>query len=162
MAGRPLDASAVGRFHAEHGRTLLAYAVSLVEDASLAEDLVQQVFLTLLTGNVTVPVPALPYLLRAVRNTAMNARRARTREVALTDDHHWLEAPPGRAAEAVAIERALHRLSAEQREVVVLRVWAGLTYDEIGHLCACSPNTAASRFRYASEHLRAWLAPLGI
>jgi RNA polymerase sigma-70 factor, ECF subfamily len=162
MTGRPLDATAVGRLYAVHGRVLLAYAASLAEDVPLAEDLLHQVFLSLLTGNVTVPEPALPYLLRAVRNTALNLQRTRRREVALSGDERWLEAPPGRNTEAVAIERALRRLPGQQREVVVLRVWAGMTYEEIGRITGCPANTAASRFRYAREHLRTMLAPLGI
>ncbi len=162
MTGRPLDATTVDRLYTVHGRVLLAYAVSLAGDVPSAEDLLHQVFLTLLTGNVNVPEPALPYLLRAVRNTALNHGRVRRREVALHHDEHWLEAPDGRNTEAVAIERALARLPREQREVVVLRVWAGMTYDEIARITGCPMNTAASRWRYAREQLRNLLAPLGI
>ena len=54
----------------------------------------------------------------------------------------------------LAVRRALARLSDEQREVVVLKVWGGLTFEEIGEQLSISPNTAASRWRYAMEALR--------
>jgi len=53
-----------------------------------------------------------------------------------------------------ALERALARLSVEQREVVALKVEGGLTFEEIGAALAVSPNTAASRYSYALARLR--------
>lgn len=55
------------------------------------------------------------------------------------------------------IREALTDLPPEQREVVVLKVWQGRTFDEIGRLLGISPNTASSRYRYALEKLRAAL-----
>jgi RNA polymerase sigma-70 factor (ECF subfamily) len=159
MSGGPPGSDRAEQLYRDHGRVLLAYATSLVVHVSLAEDIVQQVFLKLLKGTVAVPIPERPYLLRAVRNTALNHRRDRMREVALENGGHWLEAPPGRGLEAMAIEAAMRELPTEQREVVVLRVWAGMTYEEIGEVMGCSLNTAASRFRYAKERLRATMVP---
>jgi RNA polymerase sigma-70 factor, ECF subfamily len=45
----------------------------------------------------------------------------------------------------------------EQREVVHLKLLEGLTFDEIARLLAIPPNTAASRYRYAIDKLRAGL-----
>lgn len=53
-----------------------------------------------------------------------------------------------------ALIQSLALLSAEQREVVVLKVWGELTFDQIGEKLQVSPNTAASRWRYAMEALR--------
>jgi hypothetical protein len=53
-----------------------------------------------------------------------------------------------------ALAESLKLLPAEQREVVVLKVWGDLTFDEIGEQLSISPNTAASRWRYAMEALR--------
>jgi RNA polymerase sigma-70 factor (ECF subfamily) len=52
------------------------------------------------------------------------------------------------------IERALAALPLEQREVIALKVDAGLTFAEIAEVTGVSPNTAASRYRYALEKLR--------
>ena len=56
-----------------------------------------------------------------------------------------------------ALERALARLPVEQREVVALKVDGELTFAEIGAVMGISPNTAASRYRYALGKLRAEL-----
>jgi len=44
-------------------------------------------------------------------------------------------------------------LSPKLREVVVMKIWGGVTFAEISEALAISPNTAASRYRYALEQL---------
>jgi RNA polymerase sigma-70 factor, ECF subfamily len=69
-----------------------------------------------------------------------------------------LEAAPGASPEsAVAVEEALSRLPRAQREVVVMKVFGGLTFDEIAAAMGGSQNTAASRYRYGIEKLKAAL-----
>jgi RNA polymerase sigma-70 factor (ECF subfamily) len=53
-----------------------------------------------------------------------------------------------------AIEEALQRLPRDQREVLVLKIWGELTFEQIGMTLELSPNTAASRYRYALAALR--------
>ena len=50
--------------------------------------------------------------------------------------------------------RCLAKLPADQREVIVLKIWHGYTFDEIGRLMEISPNTAAGRYRYGIQKLR--------
>jgi RNA polymerase sigma-70 factor (ECF subfamily) len=57
------------------------------------------------------------------------------------------------------IEAALRGLPEAQREVLTLKVWSGLTFEEIGQCLSISPNTAASRYRYALNQLRELLTP---
>ena len=57
-----------------------------------------------------------------------------------------------------AIEGALHRIPEDQREVLVLKIWGELTFEQIGRELGLSPNTAASRYRYALAALRQELA----
>ncbi len=59
------------------------------------------------------------------------------------------------------VEDALRALPSEQREVVYLKVYEGLTFREIGERCGVGANTAASRYRYALEALRSVLEPGG-
>ncbi len=150
----------VARLYEVHGRSLLAYACTFAPDLAAAEDVVHGVFLRLLSGKVTLPDSPLPYLFKAVRNTALNERRRQTREVALSHAAGWLEAPAGLEDDAIALETALGTLPLEQREVVVLRIWGQLSFEEVGVVIGCSINTAASRFRYGCQKLRAVLRPL--
>ncbi len=59
-----------------------------------------------------------------------------------------------------ALAVALEALPAEQKAVLVLKVWEGLTFAEIAEVLDISANTAASRYRYALDKLRAGLRPL--
>jgi RNA polymerase sigma-70 factor (ECF subfamily) len=57
-----------------------------------------------------------------------------------------------------ALAAAVAALPSEQREVVALKIDGGLTFAEIAAVTGISANTAASRYRYALEKLRAALA----
>ena len=51
------------------------------------------------------------------------------------------------------VRRALGKLPPSQAEVVVLKIWEEMTFAEIGEVLGQSPNTAASRYRYALQKL---------
>jgi len=139
---------------------LLAYAVSILSDRSVSEDVLHQVFTKLLQGPVGINGTPVHYLYRAIRNTALNYRRNHAREVELTNDDRWLESPPGMEAIGLALEAALRELPDEQREVIVLRVWGQMTFEEAAAALDISPNTAASRYRYGLAKLKERLQPL--
>lgn len=52
------------------------------------------------------------------------------------------------------VEGALRSLAAEQQEVLVLKIWCGLSFAEIGDALDVSANTAASRYRYGLQGMR--------
>jgi len=56
-----------------------------------------------------------------------------------------------------ALLRAVERLPAEQKEVLTLKIWAELTFDEIARTLDESLNTVASRYRYALQKLKDWV-----
>jgi RNA polymerase sigma factor (sigma-70 family) len=158
-----LKPSDVGCLYVDHGSLLTGYACAILGDRSAAEDVVHQVFTRLLRGDVSIAGRPLAYLCRAVRNTAMNHQRDRSREARLdAANASWLEAPNGLAEAALAVEAALRRLPAGQREVIVLRVWGQLTFQEIADALDASSNTIASRYRYGLAKLRDILKPLGV
>jgi RNA polymerase sigma-70 factor (ECF subfamily) len=137
----------------DHGPVLLAYAAAMLGDRSAAEDVLHQVFLKLM-GRRDLPSEPRPYLFRAVRNEALNYRRSRSRDVPL-EDQPWLAGPGPRVEESLALEKALAELPAEQREVVVMRIWGEMTLEEIAAVLDLPANTAASRYRYGLSKLRA-------
>jgi RNA polymerase sigma-70 factor (ECF subfamily) len=161
--GQRPDREDVARLYAQHGALLLGYACSLLGDLAAAEDVLHQVFARLLRGNLTIRGAPVAYLCRAVRNAAANHRRARSREVEFDATRpSWLEAPPGLEEMGLAVESALRRLPEEQREVIVLRVWGQLSFQEIADALEAPPNTVASRYRYGLAKLRDILKPLGV
>ena len=144
----------VRRLYDEHGRALLAYACALLRDPSAAEDVLHQVFLNVLRGRAAINGSAAGYLFRAVRNTALNHVRGMSREVELADGGVWLESPDGSTETSMALQSALKTLPEEQREIVVLKIWGALTFEEAAGVIGVSPNTAASRYRYGLAKLK--------
>jgi RNA polymerase sigma-70 factor, ECF subfamily len=63
------------------------------------------------------------------------------------------------AQRAQMIEKAMQELPPEQREILVLKIWSDLSFAQIGTALNLSPNTAASRYRYALARLQESLAP---
>ncbi len=133
---------------------LILYGRALGLNHSEAEDVLQETFLALLQ------LPQAPddpehYCLRAFRNRALNHHRGLWRRLAREwESIRWFERGPDHdQAEAEAMRR-LAQLPAAQREVIVLKIWHGLTFEAIGNLLDVSPNTAAGRYRYGLNKLR--------
>ena len=57
----------------------------------------------------------------------------------------------------VALLRVVDRLPNEQKEVLTLKIWGELTFDEIARTLDLSLNTVASRYRYALQKLKDWV-----
>lgn len=159
LAERKLTADEVRALYDRHGAVLLAYACSFVADGAIAEDVVHQVFVKLLQGKTAVPDAPLGYLYRAVRNAALNMRRNGRREAPLDVENAWFAHRGGDREAAMALQTALLELPEEQREVVMMRVWSGMTLEEIAAAAGVSQNTVASRYRYALGKLRERLRP---
>jgi RNA polymerase sigma-70 factor, ECF subfamily len=158
MSSRPLGdepGDRIGRLYDQYAAGLYRYALIVLADPAAAADAVQQVFVGLLRGSAVVESDE-RYLRRAVRNECFSTFRRRRRD---PDGARGtlLEAVPGRPDnpdERVAIEQAMRALSPVQREIVYLKVYEGLTFEEIANLLAESKNTIASRYRYALDKMR--------
>ena len=114
--------------------------------------MLHQVFERLLRGDIEITGSPAPYLYRAVRNASLNSLRTQTREVELDDG--WLDSPSGMEETAMELQSALMELPEEQREVILLHVWGQMSFEETAMALGISPNTAASRYRYALSKLR--------
>jgi RNA polymerase sigma-70 factor (ECF subfamily) len=60
---------------------------------------------------------------------------------------------------SLAVERALGRLSEEQREAVLLKVYQGFKFEEMAEILSCPVSTVKSRLYTALDLLKATLAP---
>jgi RNA polymerase sigma-70 factor, ECF subfamily len=137
-----------------HGAALVTFARCYGLDFASAEDVVKQVFLRLLRRQTSTPQMPAAYLYRAVRNAALNHRRDRHRETRLSGDETWFVAPNADPVEVLALQNALQELSEDQRETLYLRIWSGMTLQEVAEATETPLNTVASRYRYALEKLR--------
>ena len=154
MPDQKLSADEIKQLYNRHDAALLLYARGFVPDASAAEDLVHGVFLNLLRTRPKVREAPAAYLYRAVKNAALNAQRNRAREAPMPDREIWFTHRGGDHEATLALQAALAELPQEQREAVVMRIWSGMTLEEVAQATDVPLNTAASRYRYALEKLR--------
>jgi RNA polymerase sigma-70 factor (ECF subfamily) len=148
----------IARLYDRYAAGLYRYALMMLADHASAEDAVQQVFSRLLSAKDARPL-AMPdhYLRRAVRNECLTLfRRGGVRRTERNDGRPLLEAVAGAVDhdERLSLEAALRELPADQREVIALKVYEGLTFKEIAELTDVPLNTVASRYRYAIDKLR--------
>ena len=144
----------VRSLYERHAGALALYARSFGLDVASAQDVVQQIFLKLLSGATGVPQLTPGYLFRAVRNACLNVRRDAAKTAPLDAGVSWLVHREGNRELELTLQSALAGLPEDQREVVILHVWGGLTLQEIADVATTSLNTAASRYRYALDKLR--------
>jgi RNA polymerase sigma-70 factor (ECF subfamily) len=145
------------RLYRDKAPELLLYGRALGLSHSEAEDVLQETFLALLKLEAR-PENELHYCLRGFRNRALNHRRSLFRRVVREfESMRWFEREPEETGAERAAMRCLARLPLEQREVIVLKIWHDHTFEEIAEILEISPNTAAGRYRYGIEKLRACL-----
>ena len=144
-----------------YGRKLLLFARQWATSAADAEDIVQEAFVRFWRSprrnQGEAPVQLFAMVRRAGLDQVRSRARRRLREqraAAGEDEAAWFSPMDGNDGRDAEIQAALRLLSDEQREVVVLKIWGELTFEQIGASLDISPNTAASRYRYALEALR--------
>src|SRR6185436_20179657 len=140
-----------------HAPQILLYGRALGLTHSEAEDVLQETFVALLRKPEEPEEPK-HYCLRAFRNRALNYRRSLWRRLTRElESQRWFERTPAQTDTETEAMRCLAELPAEQREVIVLKIWNDLTFEAIGELLEVSPNTVAGRYRYGLQKLKARL-----
>lgn len=142
----------------------------LVKDKYLAEDLFQDMFIkvidTIRGNRYTEEGKFLPWAMRIAHNLCVDhfRRVKRTPTIKTSDNHDIFEVlnfSNENAEEKMMknqtydrIRRMLDLLPEEQREVIILRHYADLSFKEIATLTNCSINTALGRMRYGLINMR--------
>jgi RNA polymerase sigma-70 factor (ECF subfamily) len=157
------DLQALELFYARHARPVFSLALALLGDRARAEDLTHEVFLLIWrsAGAYQPHGSVRAWLLRLTRNRAIDELRRDRRHRQVTaplPDHIWqaLPAPATEvdAAEAQALRDALAALPTEQREVVLLAFWHGLSHQELATRLQTPLGTVKTRLRRAMQTLR--------
>lgn len=152
-----------------YGPKLLLCARQWTRSLADAEDVVQEAFVRYWRHQRDLPGDPQALLITSVRRAALDLARRDSRRTAreekadggLEEREAIFDPLPGDGDERrLEVEAALARLPAEQREVLVLKLWQELTFEQIGEVVGISPNTAASRYRYGLTALRKELKPL--
>jgi RNA polymerase sigma-70 factor (ECF subfamily) len=152
----PIDAEQLGRLLDEHGPALALYAAQWTD---AADDCVQEALVELARQRQS-PDHVVAWLYRVVKYRALNAargdRRRRERESrAMAERFPETEKPATiDGDEALAATDALVLLEPGDRELVVMRIWGNLTYEEIGAALNISTATAHRHYERALTKLR--------
>jgi RNA polymerase sigma-70 factor (ECF subfamily) len=149
-----MSASEFARLVDTHGPPLILYARQW---CAAPEDIVQETFLKLLKLRQP-PREVVPWLYRVVRNGAIDAlkseRRRQRRESAVARPVRWFRESEVDGLDAEITVAALQRLPLEQREVIVARLWGGLSFEQIAEVAGCAASTACRRFSAGIDALR--------
>lgn len=150
------DAHAAGLFH---------YLASFTGEEADAKDLLQELFIKLARQAIPEGIANMrAWLLRLAHRHAIDwLRRHQVRRRAEEQapmEMFAAHADPDQEALAGKLSQALAKLPVEQRSVAQLKLWDGLTFEEIAEVQGIPLNTAASRYRYALEKLRQELRPI--
>jgi len=149
-----------------HHRSLFAYLQRMTGSRAASEDLVQEVFFRILKYRATYFAgnPFSTWMYQIARNAYLDWIKKRKGETWLDEqDRAASIAAPGpgpehnarRAQEVDLLRRALDRLPAEKREVLILARFQNLSYDQIATILSCEVNTVKVRVFRAMKELTA-------
>jgi RNA polymerase sigma factor (sigma-70 family) len=150
----PIDGHYLRELIETHGGALALYARQWCR---APEDAVQEALIDLLKQD---PEPDCPvaWLYTAVRRRAMNLARADNRR----EKHHcqagqereyWFLPPEDEQVDSVDVQELLAQLPSMDREIVVVRIWGELTFEQIADLVDQSASTVHRRYQRALSEL---------
>ena len=162
---------AVSQLLGRHTRRVRDYVRMLVKDNDVADDLTQEVLIKVVKvldeGRYTDKGRFLPWVLRIAHNRVLDYFRAQKQVKAVSESSAGFDilgskdlAVPSIEEDIIDEQRAeevralIEKLPEEQREVVKMRYYDGLSFKEIAEHTGVSINTALGRMRYALINLR--------
>ena len=164
------DADALATIIVRYKDKIYTSIYLLVKDKYLAEDIFQDVFIrvidTLKGGRYTDEGKFLPWAMRIAHNMCVDHFRKvkRSPTIKTSDDRDIFEvlnfSEPGADQKMMSgqshdrVRKMVDMLPEDQREVIILRHYADLSFKEIADLTKCSINTALGRMRYGLINLR--------
>lgn len=156
------------RLYNRHKAPVYRYFLRQTNAQSLAEELLQEVWIKIIKSaeNYTQSAKFTTYLYKIARNILIDHLRkasTKTADLMINSDHDYENdlQDSNTNPELIAITSensqkllaAINHLPADQKEVFLLRVDAGLTFKEIAETTGCGHEAVKSRFRYAAKKL---------
>lgn len=164
------DESALATLLSRHKSKIYTSIYLLVKDRYLAEDIFQDTFIkvinTLKSGKYNEEGKFLPWVLRISHNLVIDHFRREKRNPTITNQDGFdifdvlgfteesIEDVKLREENHKELRTLIQQLPEEQKEVLIMRHYADLSFKEIADLTGVSINTALGRMRYALNNLR--------
>ncbi len=138
----------IRQWYEQYKTGLFRYALSILKDVGQAEDVLQEIFLRLLSGgHVPVPGKEQAYLYRMARNLCYDELRRQRRQ-------GEFPMQPQNSPEEMGYLELVAPLEPKAREIVTLKIVGGLTHKEIGKVLGLTESAARKRYQRALEKLR--------
>lgn len=164
------DSLSIERLIVRHKDKIFGYIMSKVKDVDLANDLFQDVFIKVINklkeGRYNEEGKFISWVMRISHNRIIDhfRKESRVRMIRSNDDFDIfnLLGEESESSETKIVQSQIFSdvkkligfLSQEQREVLEMRYYSGMTFKEISEECDISINTALGRMRYALMNLR--------
>jgi RNA polymerase sigma-70 factor (ECF subfamily) len=157
---------ALARIYEKYLDPMLTLAMGLLNDVSEAQDIVHDVFVSFAKSapNFGLRGSLSGYLATSVANRVRDHKRRLRRQALGRDAESRVfrhSAEPDQMVifneEAARLSEAVAQLPEDQREAVVLRLTAGMKFQDIAKLQQTSTNTVQGRYRYGLSRLRTLL-----
>ena len=140
----------------ENGPRYLLFARQKTRLESDAEDILQDALVESWQRAGRMPDDALVF--STIRRRAIDLARSSDRRALREEDFFqtdsWFAPEMDRRETHQLLENAVKALNPAYREVLVLKLWGGMTFQQVAKMLDVPANTAASRYRYAIEELR--------
>jgi RNA polymerase sigma-70 factor (ECF subfamily) len=154
------DRSAFEVLYQRYSRPVFGLALRRLGDRGRAEDAVQETFASVWRAARTYKPdrgPGAPWLYAVARNAIIDRSRARNEPAVEAPDEATLEAGPADRAEESwtqwRVHRALEELTEQEREVISLAYWSGLSQSEVADSLGIPLGTVKTRTRRALQRL---------
>ncbi|MHC4286648.1 MAG: RNA polymerase sigma factor, partial [Planctomycetota bacterium] len=157
------DIDSFGRLARRYYASMVAIAYAILADHQLAEDAAQEAFFARALTNLSKlrkPDKFAPWLAQICRNVARDMVTAKARQINMEDSCRVSDSS-GRDDNVEAVRRSIEQLPLRSREVIVLRYYNGLSYEEISSVLGISKATINGRLTRAKRKMARYLKSNG-
>lgn len=141
-----MNQSKIQQWYEQYKTGIFRFALSILKDRALAEDVLQETFLKLLSGRYTVyEGKEQAWLYKVARNLCYDILRNRGREVELA---------ASQIREPYGYIDLISGLDLTEREIVTLKIVGGLTHKEIARVMGLTVHATKKRYERAIQKLR--------
>jgi RNA polymerase sigma factor (sigma-70 family) len=167
-AFRSGDKEAFATIFKEHYDTLYRYGSKFIDNVSVLEDAIQELFIELWQAKSRTPVVSVrAYLLKSLKYKLLKSFRQKGKQVSLTDNpdiafewshEHFLIAQQESAEKKQSVLNALAGLTNRQKEIIYLKFYRNLSYEEVSEIMNINYQVARNLLYQAIKSLKSLLS----
>lgn len=160
--GNPESSEAFKVVYKRYSNSVHAYCYKLIRDKTASEDIFQETFITFYqkASSSRTNSSVSGFIFTIARNLCYNYLRDKKNTVEVEEFHLFYENNELEQKESLRhINIAIDLLEIEYREPLILRLYDGLSYDQIAEICEITTETARQRVFRAKEKMKTILQP---